>query len=806
MQRMIKTFLCVAMLTVGWQQAQGFALLGPLPGTVGGVTVNPGLPANFGDVWQVDTLGYAAGYFDGILPGDPVWLGDLGGPKNIGEGYRRNDPVVYYAYDQNFSDFYGVQGEAAGDQAFAIMNNFFTNHPTGVDGYSANLTEFPFDSQHFNGTAVGLYLTDLKSVTLHLLVEQMGLTEPERYTWALEDRFLPPGGKCPFDEEYLVVQRNFATTDQPLTGPETGTLYSPYVNDILYTYGISEVCTIPAGSTFKWLAVTEPFAVQNPGLPQYTAVAANDDDSLENLGPGGGLENGGFYTGLTEDDAAGLRYLMTSNNIVDEIPAAGTELEATNFGTLNLLITSNVTTLALFTQTNPPATVQAAFPDLEISSVTNYFTVGSNPIVVAYFTNLNGAPAGTPPFLVVVTNGWTFFPVEDFSYTFGNIVYVHYYSNTVEQLQTVTLQQVVGAPVGTPPVTNVTYQTVILTNVPSGDYYVIPPGTCGLDIVANLLTNNFASATTNVIFAATNTTGTPTGFVGSESIVTYFTNDWFEYYGCAFATPTPAEYQGIEKLQFERVADSDVDPLSDTFYIPVTNTYTMVWWNPTNAQLATQTFQRIVTQPDFLFTASPNASGPGGLPFVGTVVRNIRYETGQILPGLSGPGVIDGQTVFNFNDIGTIWWNGDFPNTNSYLPGNLSPVNQSTGASGFPIPGLLWASFDETTNQPIVYPNNLSIQEMENQMVITISPSSLPNGTNGVPYATTSFSATGGTPPYSWSLASGSQLPSGLALFGGVLEGEPNGNTNGVYDVTIQLNDSSLPVKTVTMNYTITIN
>ena len=90
--------------------------------------------------------------------------------------------------------------------------------------------------------------------------------------------------------------------------------------------------------------------------------------------------------------------------------------------------------------------------------------------------------------------------------------------------------------------------------------------------------------------------------------------------------------------------------------------------------------------------------------------------------------------------------------------------------------------------------------------VTPISPATLPNGTNGTPYPPTSFTATGGTPPYSWSLVSGSQLPSGLALYNGVLEGTPNGNTNGVYDLTIQLTDTSVPAKVVTMPYTITIN
>ncbi len=195
------------MLITGWQKVWGFALQGPDSFTPAG-DLSQGLPSTFGDTWQVNTLGYDQVYLvDDGIPGGPVWLGDIGGPRNIGEGYRRNDPVLYYAYDQNYSQFFSAQGEAAADQAFAIMNNFFTNHPNGVDGYSPSLSEFPFNSQHFNLTAQGLYLTDLKSVTLHLLVEQMGLASPERYTWTLADRFLPPGpgNVCPTAELYTVA-------------------------------------------------------------------------------------------------------------------------------------------------------------------------------------------------------------------------------------------------------------------------------------------------------------------------------------------------------------------------------------------------------------------------------------------------------------------------------------------------------------------------------------------------------------------------------------------------------------------------
>ena len=784
MRRLLITFLCVLTLAVAGQRARGFALLGPFAG--------------FDATWQTPTIGYlsAKGIFDEI-PGGPEFLVDIGGPKNVGEGYRRNERVIFYAYDNNFSSFFGLQGETNADLAFAIMNGVFSV-TNGVDGYSPNLTEFPFNSQHFNGTAQGLYLTDLKSQILHLLVEQMGLAQPERFTWTLRSRATGPGG-CPVDTQYTVLQRNYGTADQPINGPQTGTFYSPYVNNLYYTYSILEDCAAPG---FPYDAVAYAQSTDTT-VPEYTSVAANTYAGfLSSLfeGVGGGLQVGGYYTGLTEDDVAGLRYLMSSNNIVFETPSAGAQEEVTNTSSLQLLQTSSLYELYQFAQTNPPAAVSAQFPGIVINSVTNSFQLESNPVVFSYFTNFPGSPAGTLPTFVTGTNTFTFFVQTNFTYTFGNVIAVEFHSNTPAKLETTSLKIKPGSPVENPIIeTNVTIQNIILTNVISGDYYLIPTNSCGLDIVGTLVTNNFAGAFTNVITSATNgATTNASGFVGSESIVVNFTNNWFEYFPCQFVTSGPAYYQGIQGVQFVRVADANVDPLTQVFYQPVTNTYTMIM--VTNHMRVPQTFQRIATQPDILMTAEDLATpGPPPTESFGSVARTINFEEGEILPNLSGPGVIDGQSVFVFNRIGTTWWNGPFPDKNSFLVGPQSEINQDTA-----VPGFLWASFDGTTNPPTIYPSYLSIQELQSSMVITVSPTSLPISTHGQAYLQTLFSATGGQPPYSWSVAPGSTLPTGLYINNGTLEGLPNGNTNGVYSTIIQLMDSSFPTNVVDTTYSIT--
>jgi hypothetical protein len=123
---------------------------------------------------------------------------------------------------------------------------------------------------------------------------------------------------------------------------------------------------------------------------------------------------------------------------------------------------------------------------------------------------------------------------------------------------------------------------------------------------------------------------------------------------------------------------------------------------------------------------------------------------------------------------------------------------------------LTWASFDASTNPPVIYPDGTSIQNFENQILIQISPASLPDGTNNVPYPPTTFTTTGGgalTPPFTWSVLGSTPLPAGLTLSsGGTISGTPTNNVPGTFDFVIQLNDSLTPPRTVQWNYSITIH
>ena len=85
--------------------------------------------------------------------------------------------------------------------------------------------------------------------------------------------------------------------------------------------------------------------------------------------------------------------------------------------------------------------------------------------------------------------------------------------------------------------------------------------------------------------------------------------------------------------------------------------------------------------------------------------------------------------------------------------------------------------------------------------ILTVSPASLPAGTQGVAYSQT-ITASGGTAPYTFARTSGA-LPTGLTLTsGGVLSGTPT--ASGTFNFDVTATDTSL--NTGTRSYSVTIN
>jgi len=225
--------------------ALGFSLLGPFM------------------TWQAPALGYQQ-------------TNDLGGPMYLRSYYRWNVTNVTYAFDQSFIDYFGTGGISNVDDAFRILNSL-------PNASALNIDDYPLNGKLWNPTAEQAGLLDLKSYTLAMLVQYMGLADPERYVWTLNYR-----GAVGQQTNYHVISMNY----DPLTLNPTN-----QVNGVYYTYRISEV---------NGVADAVEYPVTATDLVQYSAVA------------GGHLGAGYFYTGLTRDDVGGIKYLLSTNNLAVE--------------------------------------------------------------------------------------------------------------------------------------------------------------------------------------------------------------------------------------------------------------------------------------------------------------------------------------------------------------------------------------------------------------------------------------------------------------------------------------------------------
>jgi len=716
----------LGVLAAGLPAAQAFSLLGP-----------------GNEAYQVPDLGY-------MVP----LRSDIGAPKNIGEEYRRNTPVLYYAFDQNFLDYFGTDGVRAVDQAFAILNSL-----TNVSKYSADLSEVPLEAKRFNQTAGALSLQDVKSAVLGIMVEQLGLADPIRYTWGIHDRLV--GATCP--GEYLVVKRNFAIVPSALDQLQ----YSSYVNTELYSYYIHDYCAnpVPPGDALSE-AIFIPVDVGINAL-RYTPVASF---SLNTLVPGQ------FLTGLTRDDVAGLRYLLRSGNVNWEDNPLNSIVYVTNNTStgLQLLVTSNLTLLAAQSLTNDDATLLGLYPTLAIvpGSTVPTFTNVVTTNLSAYYTNSAWDPVGTPPHLVYSTN-YTTNVMFVYTRSFANVVTNSYSTKANVTVISTNLYFPPSGPVGYY-LTNVTTTTMV-TNTVSGDYYIIPTTSCGVQILSNVLTTVIGITNTLAVTNINPTTNTISGnYLIGRDYITWFTNHNLAAYQVLCVSNEPSLRRGVEKVTFVKTA---YDSLLGRLYNPQTNYFSMT--TVTNSTNWVQTFQRIATAPDFLFTARDTLPGPNGGLNWADVARNITFNTANALPNLAGPGTIDPPTTITFNKSGPVFYN-IATNDQWFLSEGRIGTRFLT----------LWASYDDSTNAPIVFPNGTSIASVESQMLMQVTSVSLPPANTHTAY-TTQLTGTGGAgPPYTWSLApDSSPLPSGLVLtLDGRLSGSPA--APGIYSFFVQMTGS----------------
>ena len=188
-----------------------------------------------------------------------------------------------------------------------------------------------------------------------------------------------------------------------------------------------------------------------------------------------------------------------------------------------------------------------------------------------YYTNSPLDPVGTPPHLVYATN-YTTNVMFVYTRAFANVVTNSFSTQAYVTVIDTSLYYPPLAPIGSPPQTNTTSRTM-LTNMVSGDYYLLPSADCGIQILSNVLTT--VVGVTNLL-VATNAPTTNAGsgtYLLSRAYVNWFTNHSLAYFPVAVQlTNQPGLRRGVEKLTFVKTA---YDSLLGKFYAPQTNYFTM---------------------------------------------------------------------------------------------------------------------------------------------------------------------------------------------------------------------------------------
>lgn len=708
MATLMKKLMVVAALAVTACTIQAFSLLGPWA------------------AWQVNTLSYQ---LETVIVGGQPYVGrDPGGPMGLREGYRLNIPVLTYAFDKAFMETYGEEGVAEVERAFETINRTFR------EMYSSEnyLETVPTQVTRYNYRAMSLGLADVYSITLAGLTERLGLASPERFCWTIRDIYSsgevedPNGNIVP--DAYYTIRRNY----DPVTLETT-----PYVNGTLYSYRIIPGIIVDDSGTWIHDAME---VVPDPSAISYNTVAG----LMGNVNQGYSV-NGLYYTGLSRDDVGGLRWLYSpSNYAFESIPSGANNSAAimapqfddpiivTNLDLAQFLIDVEKTT-------NTQAQVQALYPGLNVTgrTWTNVLVNRTNYI----YTNSPWMPVGMPPMLTpVVTKNIQLL----YSYTYDNVYTNYGGTNTEDVIRLVTVSSGNQSgnpwmPVGATGV--VTNTTEIKTNRVTGGIMIMANAAAAgdtnqpaPDVTGNLAGYKFIYtnpyplrvAVTNLIASTgavpagdTNATNIPGEIIdpgedGGTNVVTYFAQymassyDVYEYlvYPITWSSTTAAEGDtnaaGItlyrpglgSNFRFQRV---NFDGLVGSTYTPTNMVFSNIVYmdmsSTTNpyAQLDTTIIRRQVTWPDIVFSAADlgmesASTGPNNA-WLNHSADNRVGTSGE----LTGPGVIvPGGDLETYTTLLDIW-------VNQY-GGPAALFEQENGRYN------IWASYDGTTNAPIIYP------------------------------------------------------------------------------------------------------
>lgn len=238
-------------------------------------------------------------------------VGDIGGPMLLTNEYRWNVPVVTYGFDKSFTDYFGSNGVAAVEGAIQILNNL-------PPASQLVLTSYPLDAQYNNPLAQAQYILDLKSQTLSLLLEHLGLAQPTRSIYVLKD----------WDPSLMLSPISLNNDWITVIGFPIQYEYDPSHYDPASFGGVpGNLTNFVAGFNFDPQTLERSTLVNGNEYASEVFFFGQDQRatyqiSIDALGSyvhsavaDFALQYGGLYSGLTYDDVGGLAYLFSSNNI-----------------------------------------------------------------------------------------------------------------------------------------------------------------------------------------------------------------------------------------------------------------------------------------------------------------------------------------------------------------------------------------------------------------------------------------------------------------------------------------------------------
>ncbi len=272
----------------------------------------------------------------------------MGFPVDIKEFYRWNYPYLTYSFDAAFVQFFGEAGMTAVQNAMTVLNDFFSNETRHGVSRMNLYEEYDglFKTWKFNPSASAASVTDLQSLVLGLMVNHLGLGNPHKNCFVIQDilnldftpsALGPPSVPGTLSGNFQIAMRNF----DPYTYQPTET-----INGVIHSYTISSDHAFnPQGAVGGGDIVPSVFdAVEYyvSSENDFGAVAAIRD--VFNYGglPWGLLPwsppnptvfrtTGTFFRdeptdsrfnqprhALTFDDAGGLKYLYQTNNLAIE--------------------------------------------------------------------------------------------------------------------------------------------------------------------------------------------------------------------------------------------------------------------------------------------------------------------------------------------------------------------------------------------------------------------------------------------------------------------------------------------------------